>query len=68
MISEKKLERRAKYYSTGVIHALTKGGMRTMQWWDIQKLVEATYFNGFQSGVVWQKEAEEHVGRKAQRR
>jgi len=55
MIEDKKLSKKAAAYATGVVGALAAGGPRVARWDEITKLIEAAYFNGFQSGVVWQK-------------
>lgn len=55
MIDEKKLGKKAMCYADGVIRTLTAGGPRVVKFSEIRRLVEAAYFNGFQSGVVWQK-------------
>ena len=57
MISEKELEEKSKRYARGVVAAL----------WDVKRsdamdssqaegVIEAAHYNGFQSGVVWQKQ------------
>jgi hypothetical protein len=55
MIEEKKLQKRAVGYAKAVVFALTSDGPRPTSWAEVKKLVEAAYFNGFQSGVCWQK-------------
>jgi hypothetical protein len=61
MIKEKPLQKKAKHYADGVVSALTSGRRKTQpvrpRWDHVQGLIEAAYFNGFQSGVVWQKGA-----------
>lgn len=57
MIAEKPLGKKAARYADGVVSALTFGRQRPAQWDTVKKLIEASYFNGFQSGVVWQKQA-----------
>lgn len=57
MIHEKPLQKKAVMYAAGVVHALTSGGPRPARWSEVRGLIEAAYFNGFQSGVVWQKAA-----------
>ncbi len=59
MISEKRLQKKANTYARGVVRALTGFGPRAASWTETMRLVEAAYFNGFQSGVVWQKEQSE---------
>lgn len=54
MIKEKPLQKKAVRYAEGVSRALA--GKRLMQWSEVTKLIEAAYFNGFQSGICWQKE------------
>lgn len=55
MIHEKPLQKKAVMYAAGVVQALVAGGPRPARWAEIRGLIEAAYFNGFQSGVVWQK-------------
>jgi len=55
MIEEKPLQKKAKRYAHGVIWAVAGKSPRAAQWSEVEKLLEAAYFNGFQSGVVWQK-------------
>ena len=60
MIKEKPLERRAQAYASGVVSALVQTkGPRVLPWAKAKGLIEAAYFNGFQSGVVWQKKVRE---------
>lgn len=59
MIPEKQLQKKASTYARGVVRALTGFGPRAASWMETMKLVEAAYFNAFQSGVVWQKEQSE---------
>jgi hypothetical protein len=53
MILEKALQKKAVRYASGVSSALN--GKRLMEWREVTALIEAAYFNGFQSGVCWQK-------------
>lgn len=56
MIDEKALEMKAKTYASGVAHALKGRNLEGPAWADVERLLEAAYFNAFQSGVCWQKE------------
>jgi len=56
MIDEKSLESKAKAYAGGVVRTLKEGRPEGAKWPDVERLTEAAYFNGFQSGVCWQKE------------
>lgn len=56
MIKEKSVKRRAANYAETVISALTADGPKAMLWAAAKNLIEAAYFNGFQSGVCWQKD------------
>ena len=55
MIKEKELSKKAARYADGVVRALVAVGPRPAKWAEIDELIKAAYFNGFQSGVVWQK-------------
>ena len=57
MIKEKPLGKKAERYADSVISVLLSNGRSNVTWDGAKKLVEAAYFNGFQSGVVWQKQA-----------
>lgn len=60
MISEKALQKRSSTYAAGVVKALTSAtGPRSVMWSEVRGLLEAAHFNGFQSGVCWQKKARE---------
>ncbi len=56
MITEKQLQKKAVRYANGVLRALTAGGPRPTMMAEVKGVLEAAYFNGFQSGVVWQKD------------
>lgn len=61
MINEKELQRKSSRYAAGVVKALTSAtGPRSVMWSEVVGLLEAAYFNAFQSGVVWQKKVREH--------
>jgi hypothetical protein len=51
VIEQKKLQRKAMGYAKGVVGAVKKV---KPSWTYFQRLLEAAYFNGFQSGVCWQ--------------
>lgn len=55
MISEKALQTKSSSYATAVVRLLISGGPRAARWDETRRILEAAYFNGFQSGVVWQK-------------
>lgn len=57
MITEKQLQKKAIRYASGISKAFPKKVVR--EWKEVFKLIEAAYFNGFQSGVVWQKRENE---------
>lgn len=58
MIEEKALGKRAVHYADGVVSALKRNGRSNARWDTVNGLIEAAYFNGFQSGIVWQKQAQ----------
>lgn len=60
MISEKPLGKKSSRYADGVVATLR--GPRPVGWDAVKGLIEAAYFNGFQSGVVWQKRENEIDG------
>jgi len=55
MIKEKALQEKAKSYAAAVTEVMTVEGPRPLMWATAQRLIEAAFFNGFQSGVCWQK-------------
>ncbi len=61
MIKERPLGRKAARYAEGVVSALS-GGSDVARWNTVKGLIEAAYFNGFQSGIVWQKRYLEQEG------
>lgn len=53
---ENALNRRSAAYARGVIGCLIQtSGPRTAVWAGVEKLIQAAHYNGFLSGVVWQK-------------
>lgn len=54
MIEDKKLIKKGEKYAAGVVGAIIKTRQRP-DWPWVQRLIQAAYMNGFQSGVVWQK-------------
>lgn len=65
MILERVLQRKAVRYADGVSRALN--GKRLVEWTEITGLIEAAYFNAFQSGVVWRKSRESRKNPKFRR-
>lgn len=55
MIEERLLMKKAARYGGGVVSALRFFGKKTLVWDTVESLLQAAYFNGFQSGVCWQK-------------
>lgn len=62
MIQEKPLGKKAARYADGVVSVLK--GPSPARWDTVKGLIEAAYFNGFQSGVVWQKRENEIDGKR----
>jgi len=57
MIKEKALQKKAQDYASAVTEVMMVEGPKPLLWATAKRLLEAAYFNGFQSGVCWQKSA-----------
>ena len=55
MIKEKALQKKAQDYAAAVTEVMMVEGPKPLLWATARRLIEATYFNAFQSGVCWQK-------------